>query len=59
VPRCAVVDANPVTGRKDAPVLRVLAGYRQSQGEVNFGVDAVVTTAGRVGSGDQAKLEKA
>jgi uncharacterized protein len=59
VPRCAVVDANPVTGREDAPVLRVLASYRQSQGEVNFGVDAVVTTAGRVGSGDQAKLEKA
>ena len=59
VPRCAVVDLDPVTGRNDAPVLRVLAGYRQSQGEVNFGVDAVVTTAGRVGTGDQAKLEKA
>jgi len=59
VPRCAVVDLDPVTGRKDAPVLRVLAGYRQSQAVVNFGVDAVVTEAGRVGTGDQVKLVKA
>jgi len=59
VTRCAVVDLDPVTGRKDAPVLRVLAGYRQSQGEVNFGVDAVVTEAGRVGTGDQARLKNA
>jgi uncharacterized protein YcbX len=59
VPRCAVVDLDPVTGRRDAPVLRVLAGYRQSQGLVNFGVDAVVTKAGRVGTGDQVKLENA
>ena len=59
VPRCAVVDLDPVTGRNDAPVLRELAGYRQSQGEINFGVDAVVTAAGRVRTGDQVKLEKA
>jgi uncharacterized protein YcbX len=59
VPRCAVVDANPVTGRNDAPVLQVLSGYRQSQGEVSFGVDAVVRTAGRVEMGDEAKLVKA
>jgi uncharacterized protein len=58
VPRCAVVDLDPVTGRKDAPVLRVLAGYRQSQGVVNFGVDAVVTEAGRVETGDNVKPEK-
>jgi uncharacterized protein len=59
VPRCAVVDLDPVTGRKGTPVLQVLSGYRQSQGEVNFGVDAVVTEAGRVGTGDQAKLKNA
>jgi len=56
VPRCAVIDLDPVTGRKDAPVLQELAGYRLSQGEVNFGVDAVVTTAGWVRTGDQVEL---
>lgn len=57
VPRCAVVDLNPVTGQNDAPVLRELAGYRQSRGEINFGVDAVVTAPGRVRTGDQVELE--
>lgn len=57
VPRCAVVDLDPVTGQKDAPVLRELAGYRLSRGEVNFGVDAVVTVAGGVHTGDQVELE--
>lgn len=57
VPRCAVVDLDPATGQKDAPVLRTLAGYRQSQGEINFGVDAVVTKAGRVRPGDQVELQ--
>jgi uncharacterized protein YcbX len=53
VPRCAVVDLDPVTGRSDAPVLAELAGYRRSDGEINFGVDAVVSVAGRVRTGDQ------
>jgi uncharacterized protein YcbX len=56
VPRCAVVDLDPVSGRRDTPVLRRLSGYRQSQGEINFGVDAVVTVAGRVRAGDQVML---
>jgi uncharacterized protein YcbX len=56
VPRCAVVDLDPETGRNDALVLAELAGYRQSQGEINFGVDAVVTGAGRVRAGDQVVL---
>jgi uncharacterized protein len=56
VPRCAVIDLDPVTGRKDAPVMLQLAEYRLSQGEVNFGVDAVVTAAGRVRTGDQVEL---
>jgi uncharacterized protein YcbX len=58
VPRCAVVDLDPVTGRNDDSVLRELAGYRLSQGEINFGVDAVVTAAGRVRTGDQVELEE-
>jgi uncharacterized protein len=59
VPRCAVVDLDPVTGRNDAPVLEELAGYRQSQGQINFGVDAVVTSPGRVRTGDPVVLEEA
>jgi len=56
VPRCAVVDLDPVTGRRDDPVLAELSGYRLSQGEISFGVDAVVTAAGRVRAGDQVEL---
>jgi uncharacterized protein YcbX len=59
VPRCAVINLNPVTGRHDVPVLRALAEYRQSGAEVNFGVDAVVTSPGRVSTGDQVVLGSA
>jgi uncharacterized protein YcbX len=48
LPRCAVVDLDPATGRRRADVLRTLAGYRRSGGEVVLGVDAVVTAPGRV-----------
>lgn len=58
VPRCAVVDLDPITGQKDASVLQELAGYRLSKGEINFGVDAVVTAAGRVRAGDAVELEE-
>jgi uncharacterized protein len=58
VPRCAVVDLDPVTGQNDAAVLRELAGYRLSRGEITFGVDAVVTAAGLVRTGDQVELKK-
>jgi len=58
VPRCAVVDLHPVTGESDVQVLRELAGYRLSQGEISFGVDAVVTAAGRVRSGDAVELRQ-
>ena len=58
VPRCAVVDLDPVTGLGDASVLQELAGYRRGDGEINFGVDAVVTTAGRVRTGDLAEQER-
>jgi uncharacterized protein YcbX len=56
VPRCALIDVNPVTGRDDAPLLRELSGYRQSRGEIGFGVDAVVTAPGRVRTGDRVVL---
>jgi uncharacterized protein YcbX len=56
LPRCAVIDLDPETGRKDLDVLATLARYRRGQGEINFGVDAVVTAAGRVRSGDLATL---
>ena len=52
IPRCAVVDMNPESGARDAPVLQTLGGYRRSDGEIDFGVDAVVTSAGRVSHGD-------
>ena len=56
VPRCAVVDLDPVTGGRDGQVLGTLGGYRRGAGEINFGVDAVVSTAGRVWTGDHAEL---
>jgi uncharacterized protein YcbX len=48
IPRCAVIDRDPVSGGRRADVLRSLAGYRRDLGEVLFGVDAVVTRPGRV-----------
>jgi uncharacterized protein YcbX len=56
VPRCAVVDLDPETGARDVPVLRTLAGYRRSDGEVCFGVDAEITVPGRVRAGDPVVL---
>jgi len=56
VPRCAVVDLDPVTGHSDVPVLAELAAYRRRHGEVSFGVDAEVTAAGRVRTGDEVAL---
>lgn len=56
VPRCAVVDLDPVSGARDVPVLRTLAGYRRGDGEIRFGVDADVTVPGRVSVGDRVVL---
>jgi uncharacterized protein YcbX len=58
VPRCAVVDLDPGTGIDRAPVLKTLAGYRRADGEVHFGVDAVVVAPGVVRAGDSAELER-
>jgi len=54
VPRCAVVDLDPVSGDRTLPVLRTLAGYRRDDSEICFGVDADVTVAGHVRVGDGA-----
>lgn len=56
VPRCAVVDLDPVSGAKDLPVLATLAGYRRGEGEVLFGVDADVVRPGRVELDDPVVL---
>lgn len=56
VPRCAVIDLNPVSGARDLDLMRALAGYRPGRGEVAFGVDAVVTLPGRVSTGDPVRL---
>jgi uncharacterized protein YcbX len=52
VPRCAVIDLDPQTGRRDAPVLKALAGSGEQPSAIEFGVDAVVTAPGRVALGD-------
>ncbi len=56
VPRCAVVDLDPLSGERTLPVLRTLAGYRRDDSEIRFGVDAVVTVAGQVRVGGRAVL---
>lgn len=56
VPRCAVVDRDPVSGLRDAPVLETLAGYGRDEGGISFGVDAVVVQPGRVSAGDAVTL---
>jgi uncharacterized protein YcbX len=58
VPRCAVVDSDPVTGRRDLPVLKTLAGYRHRGEDILAGVDAVVVRPGVVSTGDPVELEK-
>lgn len=44
IPRCAVMDLDPLTGDRNAPVLKTLAGYRprNDAGEPLFGVYAEV-----------------
>lgn len=58
VPRCAVVDIDPEKGQRGGRVLKTLAGYRQGEQEVHFGVDAVVVAPGAVSVGDHADLER-
>lgn len=58
VPRCAVVDLDPRTGRRDLGVLKALAGYRprDAGGELCFGVDAEVSVPGVIRPGDAVRV---
>lgn len=58
IPRCAVVDSDPQTGRRDVPVLKTLAGYRHRGEDILAGVDAVVVQPGVVRTGDRVELER-
>jgi uncharacterized protein YcbX len=58
VPRCAVVDLDPASGARNAPVMRTLGRYRRDDGEVTFGVDAEIVAPGRVKSGDRVELRR-
>jgi uncharacterized protein len=51
VPRCVVTTRDPETGRRDAPVLRALAGLRGTD-DVTFGVWCDVVAPGAVRVGD-------
>jgi uncharacterized protein YcbX len=52
IPRCAVIDSDPSTGRKDRRLLTALAGYRRRAGEIWFGHYARVVSAGRCRTGE-------
>ena len=58
LPRCAVIDLEPGTGRPDLEVLATLADYRRLNGEIRYGVDAVVTRPATVQTGDQVSVGK-
>jgi uncharacterized protein YcbX len=51
--RCRATEANPVTGRRDAPTL---AALEDGWGHTRFGVYAMVRKGGRVAVGDEARL---
>ncbi|MFN3614937.1 MAG: MOSC domain-containing protein, partial [Rubrimonas sp.] len=47
--RCVATEANPLTGRRDAPVMQAL---RAATGRTDFGVYAAVVQGGDVAVGD-------
>jgi uncharacterized protein YcbX len=51
--RCRATEANPVTGRRDAPTL---AALEDGWGHTRFGVYAMVRKGGLVAVGDEARL---
>lgn len=60
VPRCAVIDVEPFTGRPDSGLLKALVGVPGRRSDKSegpcFGVDARVVEAGVVRPGDLARL---
>jgi uncharacterized protein YcbX len=59
IDRCAVIDADPLTGAPGSRLLKALAGYRLRESAIDFGVYAEVVLPGRVSSGDAVALEPA
>ena len=55
IARCRVIDLDPDTGRGRTEGLKALADYRRQGNELVFGVDGVVTKAGRVHVGDTVR----
>ncbi|MGZ4475278.1 MAG: MOSC domain-containing protein [Nocardioides sp.] len=57
IPRCAVIDIDPLTGERGTRLLRTLAGYRplNDAGEPCFGVYAEVRTPGVIAVSDPAQ----
>ncbi len=55
VPRCAVIDINPVTGERDGDLLKTLALRRplNGRGEPSFGIFATVLRGGLMRPGDE------
>ena len=58
IPRCAVIDLDPVTGVPSARLLQALAGRPDAaSGELHFGVDAHVVEPGVVRPGDVVEVD--
>lgn len=55
VPRCAVIDINPLTGERDGDLLKALGAHRplNARGEPSFGVFATVLRGGLLSLGDE------
>ncbi|NEE03368.1 MOSC domain-containing protein [Phytoactinopolyspora halotolerans] len=56
LPRCAVVNALPAAGGRDAAVLKALAGDRLEGTDIFFGVSGDVDRPGRLVTGDPVRL---
>lgn len=55
VPRCAVIDINPLTGERDGDLLKTLGAHRplNARGEPSFGIFATVLRGGLLSLGDE------
>ncbi|MDJ0339047.1 MOSC domain-containing protein [Cryobacterium sp. PH31-O1] len=56
IPRCAVIDVDPVTGTRGSDLLKTLAGYRLRSSDIMFGIYAEVLRPGTVAVGDDVRL---
>lgn len=54
ISRCRSTEANPATGKRDVPTLRIL---ENGWGHTDFGVNATVSTSGRIARGDTVTLQ--